>query len=325
MQRNDRPFDPHWFLKNRYVQTILASNRIRLVGKKNMISCAEEKILDAGGGIRLQGFISHPRSSQSKGLVILIHGWEGSAMSTYIVSTGEYLFNRGYTIFRLNLRDHGDSHHLNEGFFWAILLDEVFEAVKQAAQMTSMNAFLAGFSLGGNFALRIARKCAEHPIKNLQHVVAVSPGLNPDQSTDAIDNDFLLRYYFIKKWRNSLRKKQELFPHRYRFGDLLTTNSVRKMTEKIISRYGAYADVLTYFSGYTLTGDALKDICLPTTIITSADDPIIPIDDFYRLVLPSCVRLIVHQFGGHNGFVESIPFRCWYEQKIDAIANGYVN
>ena len=81
--------------------------------------------------------------------------------------------------------------------------------------------YLAGFSMGGNFALRIARKCAESPIENLSHIVSVSPVLDPEKSTYAIDDVPLLRRYFRKKWLRSLQKKQACFPDLYDFSDVL--------------------------------------------------------------------------------------------------------
>ena len=48
----------------------------------------------AGEGVRLKGYHSAVKETP-KGLVILIHGWEGSAESAYIVNTGRYLFRHG--------------------------------------------------------------------------------------------------------------------------------------------------------------------------------------------------------------------------------------
>ena len=110
------------------------------------------------------------------------------------------LIDAGVDVFRLNFRDHGPSHHLNTGIFYAVLLDEVFDAVSQicAAQYPAPT-FLAGFSLGGNFALRIARRCATHPIPGLAQVVGISPVLDPYKTTDHIDNNRFILKYFLKK------------------------------------------------------------------------------------------------------------------------------
>jgi predicted alpha/beta-fold hydrolase len=174
--------------------------------------------------------------------------------------------------------------------------------------------FLAGFSLGGNFALRIARRCTDHPIPGLNRVVSISPVLDPDKATDRIDaNPFILRY-FLKKWRRSLSTKQRLFPNQYDFSGLLKIDTIREMTERLLIRYSPYDGATAYFKKYTLLNGYLQDITIPTTIITARDDPIIPVEDFYGLHTSPATRLIIQPYGGHNGFLESWRLNGWYER-----------
>ena len=51
--------------------------------------------------------------------------------------------------------------------------------------LAGVPAFIVGFSLGGNFALRIARRCRREPIDNLRHVFCISPVLDPEKATAA--------------------------------------------------------------------------------------------------------------------------------------------
>ncbi|HSO20071.1 MAG TPA: alpha/beta fold hydrolase, partial [Desulfosarcina sp.] len=170
-----------------------------------MLDAAREVVLTTAEGVRLLGYESRHVPPSSRGLAILLHGWEGSSSSTYIRTTGRFLFREGYDVFRLNFRDHGPSHHLNRGLFYAVLLDEVVDAVRQiAAKEHGGPVFLAGFSLGGNFALRIARQCTAAPIPGLRHIVAISPVLDPEKATDRIDGSRWILRYFLKKWRRSL-------------------------------------------------------------------------------------------------------------------------
>lgn len=282
-----------------------------------MLEATQEVILNPIEDVRLQGFYSRQSSGQSKGLVMLLHGWEGSVNSAYILGTGKFLYNQGYSVFRLNYRDHGDSHHLNAGLFYAVLLDEVFHAVRQVSEYESeLPFYLAGFSMGGNFALRIARKCAESPVPNLSHVVSISPVLDPEKSTYAIDEVPLLRYYFRKKWQRSLRRKQVCFPALYDFNEVLSLGTITEMTDLMLKRYSDYKNASLYFRCYAVLKDALVDVNVPLTIITAQDDPIIPVDDFYDLNLNHQTELIVHRYGGHNGFLESLSGEAWYEQKM---------
>ena len=95
---------------------------------------------------------------QARDLVILLHGWEGSADSMYVLSLGSYLFELGCDVYRLNFRDHGPSHHLNEEIFHSCRLDEVVGAVRAIQRALRSTRRSTGFSLGGNFALRVAAR-----------------------------------------------------------------------------------------------------------------------------------------------------------------------
>lgn len=316
MGENNVFMPPRW-LRGMYAQTILASSRLRTLGRDPMLDASYEVLLDAGGGVRLQGFYSPQHSGRAKGLVILLHGWEGSSSSTYILHTGRYLYDQGYAVFRLNLRDHGETHHLNEGLFFITFLDEVFEAIKKASAFSQGKAvFLAGFSLGGNFALRVACRAQHEPIGCLAHVMAISPVLDPGKSTDAIDGNRLLKYYFLKKWRRSLNIKQGLYPHLYDFSGIGSLGTIRAITEAFVDKYSRYKDIHEYFSGYTLTGDFMKDVGTDMTIVVSRDDPAIPFDDFPRLCLNEGTDLVVHDYGGHNGFLYGLSSATWYERRM---------
>jgi len=310
-------FTPPLYLKSTFAQTMLAGSAIRKWGRSSMTDVAQEMILNPIEDVRLQGFYSSQVNGQVEGLVTLLHGWEGSVNSAYILSTAKFLYKNGYSVFRLNYRDHGETHHLNPGLFYAVLLDEVFNAVRQVSEYEKeLPFYLVGFSMGGNFALRIARKCVESPIKNLTHVMSISPVLDPEKSTYAIDDVSLLRKYFRKKWLSSLLKKQKCFPELYDFSDVFVLESITEMTELMIKRYSDYESASDYFSHYAVLNDALSDINVPTTIITAQDDPIIPVDDFYNLKLNPLIELIIHQYGGHNGFLETLSGRAWYERKM---------
>lgn len=309
------PFRPHFLLSRAYTQTILASLGLRAIRARTWTRHSREVIFTSRQGVRLQGFFSPQRHKPPTGLVILLHGWEGSAESTYILTTGRYIHDHGYDVLRLNYRDHGDSHGLNIGLFFATNLEEVYDAVKQAAALSKGRpVFLAGFSLGGNFALRIVRACTTEPIGNLCHAVAVSPVLDPSRATDCIDRAPVFRSYFLRKWRRSLKLKQKLFPTLYNFKRVLASSTCREMTAALLPHQSQFDALDAYFKGYSLTRNDLAHAHTPTTIVTAADDPIIPVDDFKQLHLNDHTRLFIQPRGGHNGFIEGLMSGTWYER-----------
>ena len=177
-------FAPPVLLRNRHAQSILNSLKLRrpivLQRARHMLKWSSSHILDCGDGVRLQGYYSGHRSAKND-LCILIHGWEGSSESSYLLSAAGTLWKNNFDVFRLNMRDHGPTHHLNEGLFHSCRILEVTGAVKSIQKLfPHKRLFLGGFSLGGNFAMRVALHAPHAGIK-LHHVVAVCPVLSGPQ------------------------------------------------------------------------------------------------------------------------------------------------
>jgi len=282
------------------------------------------KIIETGAGVKLQAAVSESASGQGP-LAILLHGWEGSAKSAYVVTTGRFLFANGWHVVRLNFRDHGDTHHLNTGLFYASRLDEIFESIVRICQKwQELPVILCGFSLGGNFALRTALRLSlgQAHIPNLTHVVAVSPVIDPAKTTKAVDNTRLIRSYFLFKWRKSLIKKQQAHPQRYDFAQVIKMDRIETITAALLDRYSPFESLDAYFDTYAITGDRLGPIRIPTTIVTSADDPIIPVEDIYALKAGPAVRKIILHHGGHNGFVRGLAKGAWYFDYLKGLGRG---
>ena len=61
----------------------------------------------------------------------------------------------------------------------------------------------------------------------------------------------------------------------------------------------------------------------PTTIITAADDPIVPIVDFFQFYdLTPYLKVYVQPYGGHVGFIDFFPFQHWVCKAALAILEG---
>ena len=313
-----KSFVPPFWMRGSFIQTAIASMKFRKRGPNPMLDVAEDRIIECEDGVRLLGsFSSNP---ENKALVIFLHGWEGSQDSTYVVAGGRHVYDQGASVFRLNYRDHGNSHHLNEGVFYSTLFNEVFDAVKQAALLAKgAPVYIVGFSLGGNFALRIARSLRDLSIRNLQHIFAISPVVDPWGAAPLVDVNWLYRRYFLKKWTRSLKRKQELYPDLYDFSDMLKAKKVLDITQELLPRYSDYPDMESYFNAYRVDPHDLEYCPVPLSIITAADDHIIPTDDVKKLVLNSNAKLIIHEHGGHNGFFQSLKGPTWYDDYVSQI------
>src|ERR1700753_1597964 len=120
-----------------------------------MVAAEREVVLDCGDGVRLQCFVSSPPNSTGRRPAVILHGWEGSAQSLYILSLSQLLFDRGFEVLRLNMRDHGETHHLNRDLFHSCRLSDVVGALRAIQNLYPAQPMrLAGFSFGGQLILR---------------------------------------------------------------------------------------------------------------------------------------------------------------------------
>jgi predicted alpha/beta-fold hydrolase len=316
---NNLIFRPHLLARNPHFQTIVSS----LYGNKGgtLVSAARELILEVDGGVRLQGFYSPQPEGRSKGLALLLHGWLGQANSSYNIAIGEYIYQHGYSVFRLNMRDHGETHHLNLGPFRGDLLDEAFAATQQIAQLESDRPFsIIGSSLGGNFAARLAWRHSQTPLPNLVHTIAINPPLDPYHTTLKIDSSapFYLAY-FRRKWRRSFKKKQAAFPNVYDFSQAIAAPTCMTMTDAFVP-FTPYPNSRAYLASYAITPAMMAALQTPVTFITATDDPIVPVSDFYPFRnLTPCLQIHFQSYGGHVGFIDLFPFRRWIGQAALAI------
>jgi predicted alpha/beta-fold hydrolase len=333
-------FSPPRWLRNPHVQSILPSLKLRrpwLARRAhNLVRASVDHVLDCGDGVRLLGHYSSQQASgraldrspsaasagaqerpPARELAILLHGWEGSAESLYVLSLGSYLFERGVDVFRLNFRDHGPSHHLNEDIFHSCRLDEVVGAVKCIQTMLpTSRTTIAGFSLGGNFALRVAAAAADASVR-LERAVAVCPVLRPHSTMDILEHGSLVyRWYFMDKWKRSLRLKQSLFPQRFDFGPILSQRSIKAMTEILVTRFSEFVDMDSYLSGYAIVGDKLANLTVPSHILFALDDPIIPASDLKDLARTPYLHINTVPYGGHCGFMDKWTGESWADRQI---------
>lgn len=315
-----KSFLPVFGLRNTHTQSVINSSgyRRRIVGKRSsaLLDAEQDWMVDGGDGVQLLGHFS-PQAGDSKGLVIMFHGWEGSSSSNYIVGAGGMLYDQGFDVFRLNFRDHGDSHHMNTGIFHSCLLAEVIHALKDIQQRTgAKNWALSGYSLGGNFALRVALEAPAAGL-SLRQVVAVCPVVSPDNVLKSMEGSFMgYENYFIRKWAKSLKLKESLFPDAYEYEEWHELGSLRERTGYMATRYYEFETLEDYFDGYSIAGDRLATLTIPATILTSEDDMVVPVSDFLDLPDNEYIELMVTRYGGHCAFLKNWKMESWADDVI---------
>lgn len=296
------PFNPPIWLRPPMVQTALASAKFRIRGTEAMEQASESRTLTAANGKRTTCLMAeHPNP---KGLVILFHGWLGSPQSSYARATAGYLFDQGYSICRMTLFEHGESAMMNPEFIHSARDAELFDVVSQiVGEDSTGHVALMGYSLGANFALRVASRMEKGA---LAQVFAVSPLIDPVSAAPGIDANPLIRRYFVKKLRAWLEVKAEAFPDRYEIADLIGRDSVSSMSDDIVTRWTEFDNLTDYFNAYRLRESHFANCPAPIALLTAQDDIIVKASEVKAVAQGAGVHLRITQYGGHNGFFENV-------------------
>ena len=301
-------------LKNGLFNTLVASSPIREIQqkplRKKLNRISSKQIFTSSNSQSIEIF----ETNLYKKKVIFFPGWLGHKDSKYLIPIAHLLHINNFDIIRIHPIDHGDTEHLNKDFFRATDIQTLIEAVKFIGNKYQNNEIhLIGFSLGGNIALRIS---ACESINFLKSTVVISPVIDPEISMRAMDNtSWILKKYFVNKWRRSLRRKMRLH-NISNLEEPLKYKNLEKITEFFTKNFSPHSDVKELFSGYAITQVIINKIKNNTLIYSSVDDPCVPIEPLCKLHQTDNVKFKPQQYGGHCGFIDDFKFNSSVYEEI---------
>ena len=320
---NLHDFTPAVGLTNPNLQTIFSSAIRKIIiprTEADFLKAGQEEIINLGN-VRLQIERDKPANKEPLGLIMIIPGWLGHSKSSYVVSLAKKLVDSRFEVVRITLRDHGETCHLNSGLFHSAETQEVVDLIKKLAddfkvshpnQGGDLTTGLVGFSMGGNFALRVAREMPS------VRTLAISPSLSPHKTIQKIENSQIYRPYFINKWRKIFRDKQRHFPDLYDFSYAMKQKSIITLTKHFIGEFTSFESVDSYCDAYDLCGSRLEGV--KAHILASLDDPVVPTSDVDEL--PASVTRKMTKRGGHTAFIENWALESWSDSYAERFFAG---
>jgi len=314
-------YSPPRMFRNGHRNTIAASSLLRKAYSQRVSSDfrkqSESITLSLADDIQLQGFVNTHKSTQPKPLVMILHGWLGCADSLYLLPLASTLFKQGFNIFRLNFRDHGGTEHLNRELFHSCRLNEVLDATQEIQNTISHSKFyIVGFSLGGNFALRIGAQ-AENKNLSIDKIISVCPVMDAANALNETESMLkIYTEYYLRRWKNILKIKHKYFPESYDIDTINSQRSLTAMTEHLLLQYTEFDSVKNYLQSYSITGDCLKTLTIDSDVYIAEDDPIIPAKDQKHLQASKFLHTHATNFGGHCGYLNGFFNTSWIEEQI---------
>ncbi len=255
--------------------------------------------------------------------ILALHGLNGSSDAHYMRGIAAKAFARGMNVVRLNQRNCGNTEHLSAGLFHSGLTHDARHVIHELTTVDGLTAIaVAGYSLGGNLALKLASEYGDEKPAALIGVAAVSPIIEIGECVKALERpgNVLYQWNFVKDLKRRMRRKAKYWPGRFDIGKLSSISTVRQFDEAFTAPHFGFdgADDYYYRASAMRVIDRLRT---PTLIITAEDDPFVPPGPFRdpRVSRHACIRLALCEHGGHCGFVAEPTAEYdgyWAEQTI---------
>lgn len=240
--------------------------------------------------------------------LIALHGLESSSQAHYVRGLAEKAFVAGFNAVRLNQRNCGATEHLSDSLYHSGLTGDPIAVMHELIDVDGLPAFaIAGYSLGGNLALKLAGDYGASPPKELRAICAVSPTMDLAVCVEALEEkqNAIYQWHFVRNLKRRMRRKARALPGKWSLEALRRIRSIREFDEAYTAPHHGFRDAADYYHRASAMR-VIDKISIPALIITAADDPFVPPGPFKEPAVVNnrniTVKLPPH--GGHCGFVE---------------------
>jgi uncharacterized protein len=239
--------------------------------------------------------------------LLLLHGLNASSDAHYMKGIATKAFARGMNVIRLNQRNCGNTERLSIGLFHSGLTHDAKFVIDELVAVDSIGVIaVAGYSLGGNLALKLAGEYADKGPPALRAVAAVSPILEISPCVRALERpgNILYQWNFVRDLKRRMRRKDQFWPGKFDLTRLRFVRTVRQFDEFYTAPHFGFKDAEDYYHNASAMR-VVDRIALPALVITSEDDPFVPSEPFRdpKVTNNPHITVKLSRCGGHCGFV----------------------
>jgi len=255
----------------------------------------------------------------SHGELILVHGLEGSSSSGYARSMVHAALQRGWVAHRFNMRGCGGADDLAVTGYHAGQTSDLLAFLRERRKASSLPIFLIGFSLGGNVALKLAGELGESAQELLTGVCAVSTPIDLAACVAALGQprNFIYQNRFLDRLKDRIRRKNRQAPDVYTLEHLPKIKTIEDFDDHYTARLFGFGTAANYFRTQS-ANQFLERIRVPTLLVQSKDDPLVPFRVFDHPAIRSnpYLALLAVEHGGHLGFLSRGKARFWLDGTV---------
>ncbi len=303
---------------NPHFQTILPS----LLNRRKKAHFIHQRLeLDDGDFLDL-AWTQLP-SVDSRPVIIIFHGLEGSVYSSYAFRMMEALDKKGFNSVVMHFRGcFSEQNRLARAYHSGETGDADFFLKHLVSHYPNRPIGAIGYSLGGNMLMKLQGELGE--VSPLFAAVSVSAPLRLEKTADHI-NSGASRFYqkvLMDSLKESLLEKFEQHDYEKIIGlkkeDVPTLKSFWEYDDLFTGPIHGFQNAKDYYARSSAQ-QYIQRITKPTLIIHAKDDPFMPISVLPdEETLPTNVALEVSNHGGHVGFLGGTLFKphYWLEERI---------
>lgn len=299
-----KDYSPRPGLRNGHVMTIVCWGRPRTF---RGLPPPEARFFDVASEARVLAHCHWQRDRAAAPLLLALHGLESSSSAHYMRGLADKAFARGFNVVLLNQRNCGGTEQLSAGLYHSGLTADAAHVIREVSKEDGIKAVVvAGYSLGGNLALKLAGDYGDDPPPELRGVAAVSPAADLERCIHALERrqNVVYQWNFVRGLKARMRRKAACHPGRFPLEPLRRISTVRQFDAAYTAPHFGFTSAEDYY--YRASALRVVDrIRVPALVISAEDDPFVPGDIFRDPLLtgnPNIeVRLLRH--GGHCGFL----------------------
>ena len=322
------PFVPRRLLRNGHVMTIYAWGKPR---RFPHLPAPEERLFQVTDDTQVLAHCYWQTDRSKAPLLLALHGLEGSSTAHYMQGLAGKGHRAGFNVVLLNQRNCGGTEHLGPGLYHSGLTHDADHVMRELARTEDVEqVVVAGYSLGGNLALKLAGDYGDAPPPLLRAVCAVSPVMDLARCVDALERkqNFVYQWNFVRGLRARMRRKDACHPGRFDLSQLSSTWTVRAFDDRYTAPFFGFGNAANYYHQASALR-VVDRISVPALIITSADDPFVPPEPFQDPAVTGNpnIQLVLTKHGGHCAFLAAGNSRSdgyWAEDRIIEFASGIV-
>ena len=238
-------------------------------------------------------------------IVIILHGLVGCHGSPYMVRIADKLNRHGIRTMRVDMRGFGDSSFISRSHLHGGCspdLDDIIDDVSRHSPLSKLSVI--GFSIGGNVSLKAAGDWGDSPPQNVDSIFAVSPPVDLQKTAGNLRQfgNRIYDYYFMRQLKKHLTLRRRKVAGLVDNGLNPLPDRLLQFDDEFVAPVLGYSGAREYYAACS-SGPVLKNISVPTIILSSEDDPIVPFEIYSENEMSTRVSVVSTKQGGHLGFL----------------------